>query len=176
MVFSILLVEDNDGFRQTLIDTLIGHFAEISIGEANNAKDALIKAEALCPDLIFMDISLPGETGLEATRKLAMRYERSLVVVLTSYDLPEYRRQAFRNGADDFISKTDHGCLQRVIAEVEKAMTEKERLTSQESRSARPRGLLLPQTGGAAVSSSNGESGFSVRGFLPCALPALFPR
>ena len=125
MNFNILLVEDNSSFRQTLAESLLAHCATMSIQEAGSGEDALIKAEELCPDMVFMDINLPGENGLEATRKMKIRYQHTRIVILTSHDIPEYRQQAFRNGADYFISKADDSCLRRVIARVEKALAEK---------------------------------------------------
>ena len=142
MNFNILLVEDNRSFRQTLADTLLTHFATMNIAEVDNGEDALIKAEDLCLDMIFMDINLPGENGLEATRKIKLRHEHTLIVILTSHDIPEYRQQAFSNGADYFISKAGDSCLVDIIAQVEKAMADKNTPTWQESGSARCRALL----------------------------------
>lgn len=135
MNFNILLVEDNSGFRQTLADTLRKHFAAMNIEEVDNGEDALTKVENRYPDMIFMDINLPGENGLEATRKIKRKNEHALIVVLTSYDIPEYRQQAFRNGADYFISKEDDSCLRDIIARVEKAVADKNSRTGQESSS-----------------------------------------
>ena len=99
MKYNILLVEDNSSFRQTLADTLCAHFVTMNIAEAGSGEDALLKVEQLHPDMIFMDINLPGENGLEATRMIKMRHKNTLIAMLTSYDIPEYRQQAFRNGA-----------------------------------------------------------------------------
>jgi DNA-binding NarL/FixJ family response regulator len=52
-----------------------------------------------------MDIKLPGENGLEVTRKMKARYSNIIVIILTSYDLPEYREAAGQFGADYFLSK-----------------------------------------------------------------------
>ena len=60
-----------------------------------------------------------------------MRHECTLIVMLTSYDIPEYRQQAFRNGADYFISKADDACLPDIIACVEKAVADKNIQTGQ---------------------------------------------
>ena len=84
-----------------------------------------VKVEDLRPDMIFMDISLPGANGLEATREIKLTPQSGRVVILTSHDLPEYRRQAFRNGADHFISKADGSCLRDIIAQVKIAMSDK---------------------------------------------------
>jgi len=144
MNYSVLLVEDNSSFRRVLADTLNAHFTTMSIEEVDNGEDALIKAGDLCPDMIFMDINLPGEDGLEATRKIKMRHEHTLVVILTSYDLPEYRHQAFRNGADYFLSKGGDSVMADIIMWIEKAMTDKKTQTWQERVTASHRPFLRP--------------------------------
>jgi YesN/AraC family two-component response regulator len=77
----------------------------MDIAEAENGKEALQKVETLRPDLIFMDIKLPGENGLELTKKIKTRYSGISIIILTSYDLPEYREAARQYQADHFLSK-----------------------------------------------------------------------
>ena len=122
-MFNTLLVEDNAAFRQELADILLTHFPMIGVEEAGDAADALSKVEYLRPDLIFMDIKLPGENGLEATRQIKQVYAYIVIVILTSYDLPEYRQQAFKNGADCFISKGQTSCMADILARVEGTLT-----------------------------------------------------
>ena len=93
-MFSTLLVEDNDGFRQLLADTLLTRFPGIDVAEASDGADALCKVEYLRPDIIFMDIRLPGENGLELTRQIKDVYGYIVIVILTGHDLPEYRQRA----------------------------------------------------------------------------------
>jgi len=118
-MFYTLLVEDNMEFRRELSDVLLAYFPMIGIEEAGDSADALSKVEYLRPDLIFMDIRLPGENGLEVTRKIKEAYTYIVIVILTSYDLPEYRQQAFKNGADCFISKGQTTFLADILARVE---------------------------------------------------------
>ncbi len=61
--------------------------------------------DAFLPQLIFMDIRLPGENGLSLTKKIKARYPAMQVIVLTSYDNPEYRDAALQSGASHFVSK-----------------------------------------------------------------------
>ena len=121
-MFNALLVEDNAAFRHELSDVLLAYFPTIGVEEAGNAADALSKVEYLRPDIIFMDIKLPGENGLEATRQIKQTYAYIVIVILTNYDLPEYRQQAFRNGADCFISKAQVSFLADILARVEGTM------------------------------------------------------
>jgi len=100
-----LIVEDSVFFRQLLKETLLSRFPSMDIAEAENGKDALQKVESLRPQLIFMDIKLPGENGLELTKKIKARYSDISIIILTSYDLPEYREAAREYRADHFLSK-----------------------------------------------------------------------
>jgi DNA-binding NarL/FixJ family response regulator len=77
----------------------------MGIEEAEDGEDALDKIETICPHLVFMDIKLPGRNGLEVTREIKARYPEIRVIILTSYDLPEYREAAENYGADYFLSK-----------------------------------------------------------------------
>ena len=121
-MFNTLLVEDNVGFRQALSDVLLSYFPSISVDEASDVEEALSKVEYRRPNLIFIDIQLPGENGLGITRKIKQVYDDIVIVILTTNDLPEYRQQAFRNGADYFLSKGDDSCMENILARVEGAM------------------------------------------------------
>jgi DNA-binding NarL/FixJ family response regulator len=103
--FRILIVENDDFFRQTFKTTLQVSFPTIAIGEAASGIVALQKVDAIPPDLIFMDIRLPGENGLLVTERIKANYKDVTIAMLTSYDLAEYRQAAARCGADCFITK-----------------------------------------------------------------------
>jgi CheY-like chemotaxis protein len=103
--FRTLIVEDNTSFRRILKDILLRRFPGLPVEEAGEGVEALHKVTALPPDLIFMDIRLPGENGLELTRRIKKDFPKITVVILTSYDLPEYREAAQRYGADYFLTK-----------------------------------------------------------------------
>ena len=124
-MFSALLVEDNENFRQMLADILLTRLSTIDVEVAGDGETALCKIGYLHPDIVLMDIRLPGENGLELTRKIKQIYADVVVVVLTGHDLPEYRQRAFRNGADCFITKSSDTCMEDVLARIEGAMTSK---------------------------------------------------
>jgi DNA-binding NarL/FixJ family response regulator len=100
-----MLVEDSFSFRQVVKDNLQDQFPSIEIIEAADGAEALQKIDGRPPNLIFMDISLPGENGLELTRKIKADYPNVTVIILTSHDSPEYREAAIRYKADYFFSK-----------------------------------------------------------------------
>ena len=103
--FRTLIVEDNPLFRQTVADILATEFPSIVLEEAADGKTALEKIEEAAPDLVFMDIKLPGENGLHMTEHIKRKHPEIVVAILTSYDWPEYRDAAFKFGANYFIMK-----------------------------------------------------------------------
>lgn len=100
-----LIVEDNALFRKTMLDFLRDTFPSMVVSEAPDGKTALDLLENSPADLIFMDIKLPGENGLHLTEHIKKRFPNVFVVILTSYDWPEYREAAFKFGANYFIMK-----------------------------------------------------------------------
>jgi len=113
----VLVVEDNTLFRQLFKEILHDRFPSVEIHEAVNGKEALREIETLRPNLIFMDIRLPGENGLELTQKVKAQYPDIVVIILTGYDLPEYR-QASSQYADYFFSK-DSSTADNIFAVVQ---------------------------------------------------------
>jgi len=102
----ILIVDDNDFFRQTLKTTLEASFPTMAIDEAGGESKVLEKVDTFRPDLIFMDIHLSGENGLELTKKIKATHPNITILILTGYDIPEYRGTAFQYGADRFLDKS----------------------------------------------------------------------
>lgn len=100
-----LIVEDNATYRGLLRDSLQSLFPSMMIQEAREGNEAFQKVDTLRPELIFMDIHLPGESGLQLTQRIKTKYPDTEVIILTSYDIPEYREAATRSGAACFIPK-----------------------------------------------------------------------
>jgi CheY-like chemotaxis protein len=104
-VFKTLIVEDNVTFRQSLKATLNAVFPSMDIEEAADGTEALEKVNTFSPNLVFIDIKLPGINGLELTKKIKGDCAGIVIIILTSYDLPEYRAAAAEFGADHFVPK-----------------------------------------------------------------------
>lgn len=101
----ILVVDDNPHARKAL-SALLSTLSWCSeVCEASNGEDALEEVESQTPDMILMDIQMPGMDGLEATRVIKKRWPGIKVVILTLY--ADYRSQAQQAGADAFLVK---GC------------------------------------------------------------------
>jgi DNA-binding NarL/FixJ family response regulator len=104
--FRILIVDNDDPFRHILKTTLRVSLPTMAIDEAAGGGEALQKVDILLPDLIFMDIRLPGENGLKLTKKIKATHPDITILILSSYDKPEYREAASQYGADRFLVKT----------------------------------------------------------------------
>ena len=104
-MFKTMLVEDNSSFRRLVKNELKDQFPSMDIIEAGDGIEAFQNIDSHPPNLIFMDIQLPGENGLELTRKIKAKYPEIMVIILTSHDLPEYREAAAGARANYFLSK-----------------------------------------------------------------------
>jgi len=103
--YKTLIVEDSVTFRQMLKESLYSQFPTMEIEEAPDGRDLFKKIDSFHPKIVFMDIRLPGENGLELTKKIKTNYPDITVVIVTSYDLPEYREAARESMADYFVPK-----------------------------------------------------------------------
>jgi two-component system response regulator NreC len=101
----ILLVDDHDVVRTGLRSFLGGQADVQVVAEARNGEDALLRAEELKPDLVIMDITMPGMDGLEATRKLKARQPECLVLALTVHEDKQYFMEMLSAGASGYITK-----------------------------------------------------------------------
>jgi DNA-binding NarL/FixJ family response regulator len=102
----ILIVEDNLLYREVLKKFITSNFPDTDIDEAENAKEAFHQINDRQPGLIFMDIKLRNDNGLDLTRKIKSDYPNITVAIMTQYNEAEYRQAAYNSGADFFISKS----------------------------------------------------------------------
>jgi DNA-binding NarL/FixJ family response regulator len=111
-----LLVEDNEFFRNSFKKILNDRFPPLVVIEAGTCREALQICLDCLPDLIFADINLPDGNGLELSRTLRSQYPRVIILILTSYDLPEYRQAASANGVNYFFPKdSNHGVILSMV-------------------------------------------------------------
>jgi two-component system response regulator DevR len=101
----ILLVDDHEIVRLGLM-TLLNDQADMQvIGEASTAAEAVIAVEKLHPDVVLMDIRLPGEGGIDATRQITKKFKESKVVMLTSFADDDLVFRAINAGAIGYVLK-----------------------------------------------------------------------
>lgn len=104
---SVLLVDDQELVRSGFRIILNSEPGIDVVGEASNGEDAVRLANHLAPDVICMDVQMPGMDGLEATKRIvADRGIRSSVLMLTTFDRDDYLFAALAAGASGFLLKT----------------------------------------------------------------------
>jgi len=142
----IVLVDDHEVVRLGLKALLDRHPSFEVVGEAGSAREAIEKVELLRPDVVVMDIRLPGASGIEACEEIVQSFPETRVIMLTSYVEDEMLFSAIRAGASGYILKQiggedliraleaigrgeallDPAVTQRVFQEVRKAVREEE--------------------------------------------------
>jgi DNA-binding NarL/FixJ family response regulator len=101
----ILLVDDHDIVRLGLM-TLLNDQSDMEVvGEASTAAEAVHQTEILKPNVVLMDIRLPGEGGIEATRQVTAKFPNAKVVMLTSFADDELVMRAISAGAVGYVLK-----------------------------------------------------------------------
>ena len=106
-MFKILIVDPNDPFRRSLKEVLVNRFPSVDIQEAADGNEGLQKVAVFHPDLIFLEIRLPAETGLELAGRIKADHPDIIIVILTSYDLPEYKIAVEQSGVEHMVPKDD---------------------------------------------------------------------
>ena len=103
-----VLIADDDVEARNLIGFILSHDPGVLlVGEAVDGDSAIILVRQAQPDVVVMDVMMPGVGGLEATRRIKREWPDTRVLVLTNLTDDETRRSAFLNGADSFITKRD---------------------------------------------------------------------
>jgi len=142
----ILLVDDHEVVRLGLKSLLDRHPLFDVVGEAGSAREALEKVASLKPDVVVMDIRLPGTSGIDACEQIVTQFPNTKVLMLTSYAEDEMLFSAIRAGASGYVLKQigsedlikaiesvgrgeallDPAVTQRVFQEVRRAVKEGE--------------------------------------------------
>jgi DNA-binding NarL/FixJ family response regulator len=105
MTTSILLVDDQPLLRMGFRMVLESQDDLVVAGEAGDGSDAVRMTAELDPDIVLMDVRMPGMDGIEATRRIVGEGRRSRVLILTTFDLDEYAFAGLRAGASGFLLK-----------------------------------------------------------------------
>ena len=103
----VLVVDDHEILRQGLRQILAAADDLVCVGEAGDGHEALRQIEAYQPELILMDVKLPGGSGIETTRQLAKRHSHARVIIYTYHDDETYLEQALQAGAKGYVLKSD---------------------------------------------------------------------
>jgi LuxR family transcriptional regulator, maltose regulon positive regulatory protein len=103
----VLIVDDHAVIRRG-VQGILSTYPEWDLcGEADNGQDAIRLAGELAPEIVIMDVSMPGMNGLEATRIIHDVLPETKVLLLTLHSSSEFVRSAFRAGARGYVLKSD---------------------------------------------------------------------
>ena len=100
-----LIVDDNASFRRRVKDVLASEPTLEVVGEAAGGEEAILRARDLKPELVLMDVRMPGMNGLQATRRLKDEMPELKVIILTVFEIREYREAAMASGASGYVIK-----------------------------------------------------------------------
>lgn len=105
MKMRLLLTDDHTLFRQGLKTLLEAQYDMQVVGEAQNGSEAIAKAAELRPDLVLMDIGMPGLPSFEAVRQIRKQHPETKVVFLSMYDDEDYLQQCLEAGGSGYLLK-----------------------------------------------------------------------
>jgi len=101
----ILLADDNQLVRRGIAALLAQQDDWELCGEASNSQEAIEKASELLPDLVLLDVSMPGRNGLETTRALKQRFPQTTILLITQHDPRQMLPRALEVGASGCVDK-----------------------------------------------------------------------
>ena len=105
MTTTVLLVDDQALLRMGFRLVLEGEADLEVVGEAADGRSAVDQVAALRPDVVLMDVRMPGMNGIDATERIVAEHPGTRVLILTTFDLDEYAFAALRVGASGFLLK-----------------------------------------------------------------------
>ncbi|MDX6542888.1 MAG: hypothetical protein QOK32_491, partial [Gaiellaceae bacterium] len=105
MAIRVVVVDDHAVVRSGIKMLLDRHDDIEVVGEAGNAQDAVFRVRELTPDVILLDLVMPGESGIEVMPRLLKEASGAKVLVLSMQDEPSYVREAFAAGASGYVLK-----------------------------------------------------------------------
>jgi DNA-binding NarL/FixJ family response regulator len=101
----VLLVDDHEAFLRVATEVLQRHHELDVVGVARGGEEALAQAQALRPEVILIDLRMPGLNGMASIPRLRAMLPQAGIIALTLLNPNAYRRAALAAGADDFVSK-----------------------------------------------------------------------
>jgi YesN/AraC family two-component response regulator len=104
MSIKVLIADDHEVVRSGLTRLLSGADVEI-VGEATDGQEAITLATKKKPDVVLLDIRMPGIDGLQALEQIREKLPNARVIILSTYDNPTYMARSLALGADDYLLK-----------------------------------------------------------------------
>ncbi len=103
-----LFISDDSPVVRVRLSHIINELKNVNIiGEAENVQNSITLIEELKPDIVILDISMPGGSGIDVLRNIREKYLHTKVIILTNYSFPQYRKICMDSGADYFFDKSN---------------------------------------------------------------------
>ena len=107
MTYRVMIVDDQEAFRRLALVTLEGDCDFEVIAEASDGHEAVMLTDETEPDLVLMDVEMPGMGGVQATSEILERHPAVKVVLMSMFDDQTYARVGLESGAVAFVAKTE---------------------------------------------------------------------
>ncbi|WP_088102107.1 response regulator [Halalkalibacter urbisdiaboli] len=122
-MYKIMVVDDEMIERQWLRKIISDRYqSQVEIEEAENGRTAILKAEEFRPDIVFMDIKMPGINGIEAAQEIKKQNHATRFIMVSAFDTFEYARQVMRIGVKEYLLKPS--TMEEVIQSLEQVIRE----------------------------------------------------
>jgi DNA-binding NarL/FixJ family response regulator len=106
-IMNVVLVDDSLLVRERVASIISEIPSAKVIGEAGNSAEAMEVVRKTKPDVVILDIKMPGESGLQVLRKLKNEFGELRIIMLTNYSDSQYKAECLMHGADYFLCKSD---------------------------------------------------------------------
>lgn len=103
----ILIADDHPGIRRSLRSLVLSHMEWDVCGEAEDGPEEVQKAEQLRPDVILLDVTMPGMSGIEVASRIHQKIPQTQILMVSQHDSPHLARLAAEVGAQDYIPKSE---------------------------------------------------------------------
>lgn len=118
---SRVIVADDHSLLRAALGSLVEEYPDLEVAaEAADGREALESCRRVKPELVLMDVGMPGMDGLEATRAIKREFPHTVVLVLSTYGDPDLLAEALEAGAAGFLLKT--GPTQKIVGAIQEAL------------------------------------------------------
>lgn len=118
----VFVVDDSHLVRERIIE-MISELRGVEIsGQAERAKEAVVSIQKLKPDVVILDIRLPGGNGIEVLKGIKKNKSTPIIIILTNYPYPQYKKKCKEAGADFFFDKATE--FHKVVMALKKLIQE----------------------------------------------------
>ena len=126
-ILDILIVDDSDFTRERIKDQL-KHLINTQVHCAYDVLSALREIEVQPPDIIILDIKMPGGSGLDVLSRVRKSSDPPIVIIYTFYPYPQFKTKAFDEGADYFFDKaTEFEKIPETLATIQRTLTRRQK-------------------------------------------------